>query len=68
MGKSCVTEISELMCSTGGKITIMEHGQTAAMSKQNVKSADAQEQHHINPFVDFKEFQKETEGDEVDAY
>lgn len=68
LGNSCVTEISELMCSTGGKITIMEHGQSAAMSKQNVKSADPQEQHNINPFVDFKEFQKVTEDDEVDAY
>jgi hypothetical protein len=46
----------------------MEHGQTAAMNQQNVKSADPQEQYHINPFVDFKEFQKETEGDEADAY
>jgi hypothetical protein len=46
----------------------MEHGQTAAMNQQNVKNADPQEQHHINPFVDFKEFQKETEGDEADAY
>ena len=27
MGKSCVTELSELMCATGGKITIMKHGQ-----------------------------------------
>ncbi len=68
LGNSCVTEISELMCSTGGKITIMEHGQTSSMSQQNVKNADLQEQHNINPFVNFKEFQKETEDDEVDAY
>lgn len=67
MGKSCVTELSELMCTTGGKITIKEHGQTAAMSNQNVQNADLQEQHNINPFVNFKEFQKENSDNELDA-
>ncbi|MET3047491.1 PAAR-like protein, partial [Flavobacterium covae] len=27
LDKKCVTEISELKCSTGGKITILKHGQ-----------------------------------------
>jgi hypothetical protein len=67
MGKCCVTELSELMCSTGGKITIKEHGQTAAMSSQNIQNADPQEQHNINPFVNFKEFQEENSDHEVDA-
>ena len=67
MGKSCVTELSELMCTTGGKITIKEHGQTAAMNNQNVQNADPQEQHNINPFMDFKEFQKENNDNEADA-
>ncbi|WP_426276116.1 DUF4280 domain-containing protein [Chryseobacterium sp. S-02] len=67
MGKSCVTELSELMCTTGGKITIKEHGQTTAMSNQNVQNADPQEQHNINPFVNFKEFQKESSDNELDA-
>ncbi|WEK69442.1 MAG: DUF4280 domain-containing protein [Candidatus Chryseobacterium colombiense] len=67
MGKSCVTELSELMCTTGGKITIKEHGQTAAMNNQNVQNADPQEQHNINPFMDFKEFQKENSDNEADA-
>ncbi|MPS66296.1 MAG: DUF4280 domain-containing protein [Chryseobacterium sp.] len=67
MGKSSVTELSELMCTTGGKITIKEHGQTSAMSNQNVQNADSQEQHNINPFVNFKEFQKENSDNEIDA-
>ncbi|ANO47356.1 hypothetical protein Pf1_01901 [Flavobacterium columnare] len=33
LDKKCVTEISELMCSTGGKITILKHGQQSQSSK-----------------------------------
>jgi hypothetical protein len=40
MNKSCITELSELMCTTGGKITIKEHGQTAEITQQNVRNAD----------------------------
>lgn len=64
MHKSCVTEISELMCSTGGKITVKEHGQTASMNKQNIKNADPDEQHMINPFLNFQEFQEEIENED----
>ncbi|KPH13751.1 DUF4280 domain-containing protein [Chryseobacterium sp. ERMR1:04] len=60
-GKPCLSEISELMCSTGGKITVKDHGQTAHLNKQNIKNADVQEQHMINPFIDFKKFQESTE-------
>ena len=63
MGKSCVTELSELMCATGGKITVMKHGQQSEVSKSNVKNADAREQNVYNPIVDFEEFQKEIEND-----
>lgn len=59
MGKSCVTEISELMCSTGGKITILKHGQQSEMGKSQVKKADEREQRVYNPIVNFKEFQEE---------
>ncbi|MET3047476.1 PAAR-like protein, partial [Flavobacterium covae] len=32
LDKKCVTEISELKCSTGGKITILKHGQQSQSS------------------------------------
>ncbi|MBP2615843.1 hypothetical protein J2772_000983 [Chryseobacterium jejuense] len=63
MSKSCITELSELMCATGGKITIKEHGQTAQITKQNVRKADPKEQQNINPLLDYKEFQDEQEED-----
>lgn len=63
MNKSCVTELSELMCTTGGKITIKEHGQTAEITKRNVRNADPKEQQNINPLLDYKEFQEEQEED-----
>lgn len=63
MGKSCVTEISELMCCTGGKITIQDHGQTAELTLQNIRNADPKEQQMINPLLNYKEFQDEHNGD-----
>lgn len=63
MGKSCVTEISELMCATGGKITILKHGQQSEMGKSNVTKANPQEQHVYNPIVDYEEFQEEINDD-----
>lgn len=61
MDKSCLTEISELMCSTGGKITIMKHGQQSEIGKTNVNNANTQEQQVYNPVVDFDEFKEEIE-------
>ena len=63
MGKSAVTEISELMCATGGKITIMKHGQQSEAGKSNVNNANPQEQQAYNPIVDFEEFQEEIKND-----
>lgn len=63
MGKSCVTELSELMCSTGGKITIFKHGQQSSTGKSQVKKADAKEQRVYNPIVDFEEFQEELDDE-----
>lgn len=63
MDKSCLSEISELMCATGGKITVKDHGQTASMSKQNVKNADPKEQQNINPLFNYKEYQEEQDDD-----
>jgi hypothetical protein len=40
MDKKCVTELSELMCSVGGKITIFKHGQQSEAGKSQVKKAD----------------------------
>lgn len=62
MGKSCLTEISELMCSTGGKITILKHGQQSETSKSQVGKASTQEQQVYNPVVDFDEFKEDTKG------
>lgn len=59
MGKSCVTEISELICATGGKITVLKHGQQSEAGKSNVNNANAQEQSVYNPVVDFEEFKEE---------
>lgn len=64
MGKSCVTEISELMCSTGGKITVFKHGQQSELSKSNVSNADPREQQVYNPVVDFEEFKEEINGED----
>ncbi|WP_312076610.1 DUF4280 domain-containing protein [Chryseobacterium sp.] len=69
MGKSCVTEISELMCSIGGKITIFKHGQQSEIGKSNIEKADSREQHVYNPLVDFEEFKEESDNDnEPHAY
>lgn len=59
MGKRCVTEISELMCATGGKITIFKHGQQSETGKSNVNKANPQKQQVYNPVMDFEEFKEE---------
>lgn len=64
MDKSCVTELSELMCSTGGKITIFKHGQQSEAGKSQVKKAVAKEQHVYNPIVNFGKFQEEINENE----
>lgn len=66
MGKSCLTEISELMCATGGKITILKHGQRNEIGKSNVKNTDPNEQHVYNPIVNFEKFQEDILG--TDSY
>lgn len=64
MGKSCVTELSELQCSTGGKITVLKHGQQNEIGKSNVKNADPREQQAYNPVVNFEEFREEDQGED----
>ena len=68
MGHSCLTEVSELMCAVGGKITIMKHGQQSEAGKRNVKKADSKEQHVYNNIVDFEEFGEEINGNGVEAW
>ncbi|SHE76651.1 DUF4280 and LysM peptidoglycan-binding domain-containing protein [Chryseobacterium vrystaatense] len=58
MGKSCLTEISELMCSTGGKISILKHGQQSEISKSQVMNARTKEQQVYNPIVNYDEFKE----------
>ncbi len=66
MGKSVVTEYSELMCTTGGKITVMKHGQQSEAGKSNVNNADSREQQAYNPVMDFEEFREEiNESDQL---
>lgn len=59
IGKSCVTEISELMCTTGGKITVFKHGQQSEAGKSQVKEVDVWEQRVYSPIVNFEKFQEE---------
>lgn len=55
MDKSCLTENSELQCAIGGKIKVMNHGQTTEPTKENFKKADPELLSHIIPFFDFRE-------------
>ncbi|TGN22999.1 PAAR-like protein, partial [Empedobacter tilapiae] len=68
MDKSCLTEISELMCATGGKITILKHGQQSEIGKKNVENASSFEQQIYNPVIDFDEFKDQIVQQNVDYY
>lgn len=64
--KKCVTEISELLCAIGGKITVMKHGQQTEAGKSNVSNANSAEQQTYNPMMDFEEFKEEiNESDQL---
>lgn len=69
MGRSLVTEISELRCATGGKITVLKHGQQSEAGKMNVDHADPREQQIYNPLMDFEKFREDINGmDEPHAW
>lgn len=68
MDKSCLTEISELMCATGGKITILKHGQQSKVGKKNIENASSFEQQIYNPVIDFDEFKDQIVQQNVDYY
>lgn len=52
MGKNTLTEISELQCMTGGKITILNHGQTDAVSNAHADNTNPVELAMVNPAVE----------------
>jgi len=64
LGNAFLTEISELQCSIGGKIKILDHGQRAQLSKQNFKNADAKVHQYINPTVDLRKFNDQLDGED----
>lgn len=68
MDKKPLTELSELMCAVGGKITVMKHGQQSVAGKSNVKNSDKREQRVYNPIMDFEEFEEEINGKEGEAW
>jgi hypothetical protein len=61
MNKACVTEISELMCSVGGKITIKKHGQSTTITKKNIQEAKVHVHTELNPLLDIEAFQEDIE-------
>lgn len=51
-GKNTLTEISELMCMVGGKITIDKHGQTDSVSNAHADNTNPLELASINPAIE----------------
>ncbi|NML70325.1 DUF4280 domain-containing protein [Chryseobacterium sp. RP-3-3] len=52
MGKNTLTEISELQCTVGGKITIFKHGQTDSVSNAHADNTNPVELAMVNPAID----------------
>ncbi|WP_230380258.1 DUF4280 domain-containing protein [Kaistella gelatinilytica] len=67
MGHSCLTEMSELQCAVGGKITVMKHGQQSEAGKSNAANAKPKEQEVYNPVIDYEEFQEELSPDNFEV-
>ncbi len=55
MDKKCVIESSELKCTTGGKITVMTHGQQAEITPRDLETQDPEVMRQINPLVDIED-------------
>lgn len=51
MGKNTLTEISELQCMVGGKITIDKHGQTDSVSNAHADNTNPVELSMVNPAI-----------------
>ena len=69
-GGKALLENSKATCPIGGKdcITILKHGQTIEISKQNLKNANPTKIHIFNPLMDVEEIIQELEEQELDAY
>lgn len=52
LGKKTLTEISELQCMIGGKITINKHGQTDSVSNAHSDNTDPLELAAVNPAIE----------------
>ncbi|MCJ7934541.1 MAG: DUF4280 domain-containing protein [Chryseobacterium sp.] len=52
MGKNTLTEISELQCMVGGKITIFNHGQTDSVSNAHADNTNPAELAMVNPAIE----------------
>lgn len=52
MGKNTLTEISELQCMVGGKITIDKHGQTDSVSNAHADNTNPLELAAVNPAIE----------------
>lgn len=52
MGKNTLTEISELQCTVGGKITIDKHGQTDSVSNAHADNTNPLELSMVNPAIE----------------
>lgn len=63
VGKSCLTEISELTCVTGGKITVLKHGQQSGISDTQISNANPIEQQVYNPLVNIDELKDEMDNE-----
>ena len=53
--KNCVIESSELMCAVGGKIKVLQHGQSASVTTSNVENADQDIQEELDPLTDIND-------------
>lgn len=63
MGKSCLTEISELRCAIGGCISVKDHGQREELSIHNFMNGNEMIHNQINPLVDLEEFMDSLDDD-----
>lgn len=64
-GKKTLTEISELMCMIGGKITIDKHGQTDSVSNAHADNTDPLELAAVNPAIEMPK--KKIEYPEIES-
>ena len=60
LGKNTLTEISELQCMVGGKITIAKHGQTDRVLLQHSENTTPLEVNAVNPAIEMPKTEKAT--------